>query len=87
MPHTYKSICFDCRKVVHRAYGAWPKCPICARPMLSAGPDFRAPKKNDDRAWKETRKHIAQLNRPRYGWQEAARMREANRLRDCRPTI
>lgn len=45
-------VCLPCRKCFKYAWDrAVHKCPDCALPMINAGHDFAAPRRNDKRAW------------------------------------
>jgi hypothetical protein len=66
MPSLSQHVCFDCRKVFKKPHfyaSPYPKdrgktapvysCPDCGAAMIYMGYEFRAPKKEDVRAWKK----------------------------------
>jgi hypothetical protein len=61
--HNYKPhlACFHCRKVFrrrlardvgHNGFSIPPVCPECGRAIASMGLDFKAPKQDDQKAWR-----------------------------------
>jgi DNA-directed RNA polymerase subunit RPC12/RpoP len=56
--HEYRDhyACFDCRKTFkYDAVRDDPKCPQCAKTMVSMGLDFKTPRQNDDRQWRKVK--------------------------------
>ncbi len=70
--HKAKCLCVTCRKVWRaHSYGPWGRptsvCPQCGGRLLSVGPDYRTPRRNDKWAWTRLQERL-QAREQRRGY-------------------